>query len=72
MHFIPKYIHCTLPKVNINPAYQKREVEYVLRKVGCRGLVSAARFKTQNYYDMICEVAPEIQHCSRGKLKSKR
>ena len=47
-------------------------MEFALRKVGCRGLVAAAHFKTQNYFDMIRQVAPEIENCLPGRLKSKR
>ncbi|MCU0764313.1 MAG: AMP-binding protein, partial [Hydrogenophaga sp.] len=32
--------------VNINPAYRTSEVEYALNKVGCKLLVTMARFKT--------------------------
>ncbi|CAK8674475.1 unnamed protein product [Clavelina lepadiformis] len=56
--------------VNINPAYQVREVEYALRKVGCKGLVSSLHFKTQNYYEMLCQIAPEIERSPPGQLKS--
>jgi fatty-acyl-CoA synthase len=46
--------------VNINPAYRTSELEYALRKVGCRALVMARRFKTSDYLGMLGEVAPEI------------
>ena len=35
--------------VNINPAYRLSELEHVLRAVGCRALITAARFKTSDY-----------------------
>ena len=34
--------------VNINPAYRLSELEHVLRTVGCRALITAARFKTSD------------------------
>ncbi len=54
--------------VNINPAYRTSEVEYALNKVGCRLLVSMARFKTSDYLDMLRELAPEWQRQEPGRL----
>lgn len=39
--------------VNINPAYRLAEVEYALNKVGCKALVTAPRFKTSEYLQML-------------------
>nr|CAB3219790.1 acyl-CoA synthetase family member 2, mitochondrial-like [Phallusia mammillata] len=57
--------------VNVNPAYQTHEMEYALRLVGCKALVASASYKTQNYYDMIREVAPDIEHTQPGHLSCK-
>ncbi len=46
--------------VNINPAYRSSELEHVLRAVGCRALITAARFKTSDYIAMIRELVPEL------------
>ena len=46
--------------VNINPAYRLTELEYALNKVGCKALVTAAKFKTSDYLGMIETLAPEI------------
>lgn len=46
--------------VNINPAYRKSELEYALRKVGCRALVMSRRFKTGDYLSMISDLVPEL------------
>ena len=46
--------------VCINPAYRTHELEFALRKAGCRALVTAERFKTSEYIEMIREVAAEI------------
>ncbi len=54
--------------VNINPAYRTSEVEYALNKVGCRLLVSMARFKTSDYLGMLRELAPEWQRQQPGRL----
>jgi fatty-acyl-CoA synthase len=47
--------------VNINPAYRLSELEHVLRAVGCRALITAARFKTSDYIAMIRELVPELR-----------
>lgn len=39
--------------VNINPAYRLAEVDYALNKVGCKALVTAPRFKSSEYLDML-------------------
>ena len=48
--------------VNINPAYRKHELEYVLNQSGVRALVSATQYKTSDYRGMVEEV--------RGKCPS--
>jgi fatty-acyl-CoA synthase len=57
--------------VNINPAYRLSELEHVLRAVGCRALITAARFKTSDYIAMIRELVPELGTGS-GELHSAR
>ncbi|WP_313083724.1 AMP-binding protein [Pulveribacter sp.] len=58
--------------VNINPAYRVAELEYALTKVGCKALVTMARFKTSDYLGMLRELAPELNRCLPGKLAAKR
>ena len=43
--------------VNINPAYRVNELEYALKVVGCKVLVTAPAFKTSDYLGMIAELA---------------
>ncbi|MDA0339942.1 MAG: AMP-binding protein, partial [Proteobacteria bacterium] len=57
--------------VNINPAYRPNELEYCLNKVGCKALVTAARFKTSDYIAMLQDLAPELADCAPGALKAK-
>ena len=57
--------------VNINPAYRVAELEYALNKVGCKALVSMARFKTSDYLGMLRELAPELAAAS-GPLQAAR
>ena len=58
--------------VNINPAYRLFELEYALKKSGCRALVLAESFKSSRYFDMIVELAPEIARSRPGKLVSSK
>jgi fatty-acyl-CoA synthase len=61
-----------LVMVNINPAYRRSELEYVLDKVQCSALILAPSFKTSDYIAMLQDVAPEIHHSAPGALKSAR
>lgn len=56
--------------VNINPAYRRAELEYVLKKVQCKALILSPRFKSSDYLAILPDVAPEIAACVPGKLKS--
>lgn len=58
--------------VNVNPAYRTMELEYALKKVGMKAIVSAHSFKTQDYYGMLRELCPELDDCIPGKLQSER
>ena len=46
--------------VNVNQAYQTRELEYCLRKVGVRTLVAAEGYRTSDYYAMLTELVPSL------------
>ena len=56
--------------VNINPAYRLAELEYALNKVECRAIITARCFKTSDYLGMLRELAPEIDSCAPGRLRS--
>ena len=58
--------------VNINPAYRLAELEYALNVSGCKAIVSAERLKTSMYLQMLQTMAPELQGCEPGALKSAR
>ncbi|NXM72378.1 ACSF2 synthetase, partial [Serilophus lunatus] len=58
--------------VSVNPAYQASELEFILRKVGCKALVFLTQFKTQKYYDILKQSCPELEKSSPGGIKSKR
>jgi fatty-acyl-CoA synthase len=59
-----------LIQVNINPAYRVHELEYALNKVGCRALITATRFKSSHYLEMLAQLLPELAHCNPGQLQA--
>lgn len=56
--------------VNINPAYRVFELEFALRKTGCKALILAERFKSSDYVAMIRDVAPELAQATPGALNA--
>ena len=58
--------------VNINPAYRVSELEYALRKVRCKALVTAEQFKTSKYISMLLDIAPELTLQQAGDLHCAR
>ena len=56
--------------VNINPAYRRHELEYVLNKVGCTALILAPNFKSSNYLEILHSLAPELDNCKPGALSA--
>ena len=55
--------------VNINPAYRRAELEYVLGKVGCAALILSPSFKTSDYIGMVQDVVPEIMDAKPSMLR---
>ncbi|MGZ7881290.1 AMP-binding protein [Acinetobacter soli] len=58
--------------VNLNPAYKSHELEYVLNKVSCKGLVIASQFKSTDYQEFLTRIAPEIVVCTDKMIHSER
>ncbi|ETX00846.1 MAG: fatty acid--CoA ligase [Candidatus Entotheonella factor] len=58
--------------VNINPAYRLAELEYALNKVGCKGLITAASFKSSDYVGMLRSLAPELDQAEPGALHASK
>ncbi|OFA09118.1 AMP-binding protein [Duganella phyllosphaerae] len=56
--------------VNINPAYRRSELEYVLGKVQCAALILAPSFKASDYLAIVNAVVPELRHSSPGQLQA--
>ncbi|MCZ7658512.1 MAG: AMP-binding protein [Xanthobacteraceae bacterium] len=58
--------------VNINPAYQRAELEYALNKVQCKALIMARALKSSDYLGMIRALAPEIESPAGARLDAAR
>ena len=58
--------------VNFNPSYRLAELEYSLNKAGCKALITAHRFKSNNYLEMLRQLAPEIEDCDGVNLHAAR
>jgi fatty-acyl-CoA synthase len=58
--------------VNINPAYRRAELEYVLNKIEAKALIAAPRLKSSDYMAMLQDVAPELADCAPGVLRAAR
>ena len=54
--------------VNINPAYRASELEFALRKVGCRALILAPAFKGSDYVGIIRSLVPESAMRGAGRV----
>lgn len=55
--------------VNINPAYRHAELEYALRKVGCRALIFAPSFKTSDYGAILSSLLAEEEYRGAGRVQ---
>ncbi|GGY94662.1 AMP-binding protein [Pseudoduganella plicata] len=58
--------------VNINPAYRRSELEYVLEKVGCSALILAPSFKSSDYLAIVRDVVPELATSRDDLVRSAR
>lgn len=59
-----------LISVALNHSYQSTEIAYCIKKVGIKAIVTTETFKSQNYYDMLCNIVPEIKVASDGIIRS--
>ena len=58
--------------VNINPAYRVFELEYALKKSGCKAVIAAEQFKSSRYLEMLSYLAPELAVCEPGRLRARK
>lgn len=54
----------------INHAFQIPEMAYCMKKVGIKAIVASETHKSQNYYEMLCRIVPEVRTASDGIIKS--
>ncbi len=58
--------------VTVNPAYRSAELEHVLNTSGCVALITARKFKSSNYLDMVLELVQNNRGKDNLNLQSKR
>jgi len=58
--------------VTINPAYRPFELKYVLGQSDVKALFLIDRFKTSDYFAMLNEVCPALEHAIPGELNSEQ
>jgi fatty-acyl-CoA synthase len=56
--------------VNINPSYRVHELAYALEQSGCAVMVSAPRFRTSDYSEMLYALIPELRDGQPGHLRA--
>lgn len=56
--------------VNLNPAFQHNELVLCLNKASCKALVISDVFKTQDYYKMLLQIAPDLPKNNSEKFQS--
>lgn len=61
-----------LIQVNLNTAYRATELEYALNKAGCKALITADAFKSNDYLATLRSLAPEIAASASGDLQAER
>lgn len=59
-----------LISVGINPAFQGPEIEYCLKKVHVKAIISPLTYKTQNFYEILRSICPELSTSEKGNIKS--
>ncbi|XP_017467586.1 PREDICTED: acyl-CoA synthetase family member 2, mitochondrial-like [Rhagoletis zephyria] len=59
-----------LVSVGINPAFQGPEVDYCLKKVKVKAVIMPETFKTQNFYEIMKSICPELPDSVDGSINS--
>ncbi|KOB71613.1 AMP dependent coa ligase [Operophtera brumata] len=57
--------------VLINPAYEKNEISFCMRKTQMKGLLIGETLKNRNYYGTLEKLIPELHSSKPGQIKSK-
>jgi acyl-coenzyme A synthetase/AMP-(fatty) acid ligase len=61
-----------LVTVLMNPGYQLVEIEYMLKKTECKGVVVYDTFKTLKHLEVLKNLCPDMEQSAPGELKSTR
>ncbi|XP_017132287.1 medium-chain acyl-CoA ligase ACSF2, mitochondrial [Drosophila elegans] len=61
-----------LTSVGLNPAYQGPEMAYCLNKVDIKAIIAPESYKSQNYYEILRDICPEIADAQPGKIRSEK
>lgn len=46
--------------------------DFLLFKAGCKAVVMVDEFRTENFYDTMTRLIPELPHAKPGELQSER
>ncbi len=60
------------PLVTINTAYQKTELEYVLKQSDMKAIALTDGFRDNSYINILYDLVPELKTQARGNLHSKK
>ncbi|KAJ8917664.1 hypothetical protein NQ315_005111 [Exocentrus adspersus] len=69
------FLACTragFQSVAVNPAYQPKELEYCINKVGVKSIICGEKYRDQTCYGILEQVCQELPKCEPGKLNSKK
>lgn len=58
--------------VCVNPAYRLYELEYALNKVQCKAIITAEKFNSSDYIQMLNQLAPELSTTEPGALAAQK
>lgn len=61
-----------LVSVLLNPAYQLVEIEYMLQKVECKGIILYDSFRILKHLDILKTIVPNLDNFLPGELKSSK
>ncbi|GAB0099949.1 hypothetical protein DMENIID0001_158530 [Sergentomyia squamirostris] len=57
--------------VALNPAYEPPEMEYCMKKVEIKALVTSESFRNKDYYNKLLEIIPELGSFESERIQSK-
>ena len=58
--------------ININPAYQKKELSFALERSEVQGLFIIPSFRTSNYVTMLTELIPQLKNTQWSSMETEK